>query len=317
MDKAFDSYQEPPGGMPCRVSRPSAPPLQEPPIDMAEDAIAKTAALVKRATGKDAKQLEEQVQTTATGGQLPLFPEEDTSALPNYLARTPLFAPIQPGRRQMHDNTLLASPEGVEVRFTGKQLDMADQDVFMLALKFAQGVDLTQPVRLNRAEFLKALGWKPTGKTGAFGKSAYEWLEQSFQRLSGTLTIKTKRYKAHLPLVSEFVQDNKTGEWEFTIGGKIRTLFQNDEFSFIDIRKRQQIANRVDMGKWLQSYAASHERGLHRISVIKLKEWCGYRSPLRKFREALAEALQEIERVGILANVAFYKDDTMVKWTRS
>jgi hypothetical protein len=285
---------------------------------MSKDVLEKTAALVRKATGKTADELKQQHNTAdPNGGQLPLFPEEDTSALPNYLARTPLFAPIQPGRRQMHDQSQLASPAGVEVLFTGKQLDMADQDVFMLALKFAQGVDLNQPVRCNRAEFLKALGWKSAKKTGAFGKSAYEWLDQSFQRLSaGTLSIRTKRYKAHLSLVSEWVQDNQTGDWEFTIGGKIRALFQNDEFSFIDLRKRQQIATRIDMAKWLQSYAASHERGVHRISIEKLKEWCGYSSPIRKFREALGEALGELQRVGILESVEFYKEDTMVKWVR-
>jgi predicted AlkP superfamily pyrophosphatase or phosphodiesterase len=70
------------------------------------------------------------------------------------------------------------------------------------------------------------------------------------------------------------------------------------------------------MAKWLQSDAASHEKGLHRISIAKLKDWCGYASPIRKFREALGEALDELERVGILESVEFYKDDTMVTWVR-
>lgn len=284
---------------------------------MAANPIEKTAELIKRATGRTAQELEAATFASSSGGQLPLFPGDDISALPNYLARTPLFAPIQPGRRKMHDGALLPSPEGVEVRFTGKQLDMADQDVFMLALKWAQGADLNAPVRCNRAEFLKALGWKTTGKTGAFGKSAYDWLDQSFQRLTaGMLSITTKRHKAHLSLVGDWMQDSETGDWEFTVGGKIRALFQNDEFSFIDLSKRQQITHRIDMAKWLQSYAASHKRGLHRISVAKLKEWCGYSSPTRKFREALGGALDELERVNILSSVSFYKDDTMVKWVR-
>jgi hypothetical protein len=54
------------------------------------------------------------------------------------------------------------------------------------------------------------------------------------------------------------------------------------------------------MAKWLPSYAASHEQGVHRISIATLKEWCGYASPMRKFREALGEALDELQRVGIL-----------------
>jgi hypothetical protein len=217
----------------------------------------------------------------------------------------------------MHDGALLASPEGIELTFTGKQLDMADQDVFMLALKWARGVDVNTPIRCNRAEFLKALGWEPSTKTGAFGSSAYTWLDNSFDRLtSAKVSIRTKRYKAHLVLVSSWVEDMVTGEWELTLSSKILALFQNDEFSFIDLAKRRLITTRVDMAKWLQSYAASHERGWHRISVAKLKEWCGYSSPINKFREALREALHELERVEVLLHVSFYKDDAMVKWHR-
>lgn len=254
----------------------------------------------------------------AIGVQLPLFPEdEDTSAIPNYLARTPLFAPIRPGRRKIHDNELLPSPNGVEIRFSGPQLDMADQDVFLLALKLAQGANLNDPVRCNRSEFLKALGWTSGKERRAFGKSAYEWLDQSFQRLAiGTLHIKTKRFKAHLSLVAEWLQDDSSGKWEFIIGGKILALFQNREYAFIDLAKRRQLGRRVDLAKWLQSYAATHKRGLHRVSVIELKKWCGYASPLRKFREALAQALAEMERLQIVIAVRFYKEQTMVQWVR-
>jgi hypothetical protein len=280
--------------------------------------VARLENLVKRVTGKDSSELQQAAAADeGRGGQLPLFPEEDTSALPNYLARTPLFAPIQRGPRKIHDRALLASPEGIEVWFTGKQLDMADQDVFMLALKWAQGVDLNEAVRCNRAEFLKALGWTASSRSGAFGKSAYEWLDQSFLRLtSGTLSIKTKRYKAHLSLISDWTQDSETHEWEFTVGGKIRALFQNKEYAFIDLAKRQQIARRVDLAKWLQSYAASHEAGQHRISVAKLKKWCGYSAPTRKFLEPLSEALDELKRVNVIANAAFYRDYEMVGWVR-
>ena len=83
----------------------------------------------------------------------------------------------------------------------------------------------------------------------------------------------------------------------YQVGGKIRALFQNQEYAFIDLVKRQQIVHRVGLAKWLQSYAATHEPGRHRISVENLKKWCGYNSPTRKFREALVEALGELETV--------------------
>lgn len=267
-----------------------------------------------------AQQAERHVQGAEqeAGTQLPLFPEsDDTSAIPNYLARTPLFAPIRPGRRTVHDNALLPSPHGVELRVSGPQLDMADQDVFLLALRLAQGKNLNEPVLCGRSEFLKALGWTASSHRSAYGKSAYDWLDQSFQRLTrATLHIKTKRFKAHLSLVSEWVQEETTGKWEFTVGSKIVALFENREYAFIDLGKRRQIGRRIDLAKWLQCYAATHRRGLHRASVADLRKWCGYSSPVRKFREALADALGELEKVNVLVGVRFYKDKTMVQWAR-
>ncbi|VVE43869.1 Plasmid replication initiator protein TrfA [Pandoraea horticolens] len=254
---------------------------------------------------------------TNLGGQLPLFPEEDASAIPNYIARTPLFAPIPRGRRKMHDDALLPSPDGFEVRFSGKQFDMGDQDVFMLALRYAQGVDLNQPVKCERAQFLRDLGWVP-GRNGAFGKSAYAWLDESFKRLTtGTLHIRTKRYTANLSLIAEWTQDNQTGMWEFTIGARVRVLFSNNEYAFVDVAKRKLIEHRVDLAKWLQSYASTHAPGIpHRVSIESLKRLCGYTSPTRKFREALSEALCELERLKILVDARPYRDGAMVQWTR-
>lgn len=254
----------------------------------------------------------------AVGVQLPLFPEdEDTSAIPNYLARTPLFAPIRAGRRRIHDNELLPSPNGVEIRFSGPQLDMADQDVFLLALRLAQGSDLSAPVRCARSEFLKGLGWSALERRGGFSTSAYQWLDQSFQRLTrGTLHIKTQNFKAHLSLIAEWVQNERSGEWEFIIGPKILALFENKEYGFIDLAKRRQLVRRVDLAKWLQCYAATHKRGLHRVRVAELKRCCGYAAPTRKFREALSEALAEMERLQIVISVEFYKEQTMVRWAR-
>ncbi|VVE54394.1 plasmid replication initiator TrfA [Pandoraea anhela] len=254
---------------------------------------------------------------TKAGGQLPLFPEEDASAIPNYIARTPLFAPIPRGLRKMHDDALLPSPEGFEVRFSGKQFDMGDQDVFMLALRYAQGVDLNHSVKCDRAQFLRDLGWAP-GKNGSFGKSAYAWLDGSFKRLTtGTLHIKTKRYTANLSLIAEWTQDNQTGMWEFTIGARVRVLFSNNEYAFVDVAKRKLIEHRVDLSKWLQCYASTHAPSIpHRVSVESLKRLCGYASPTRKFREALSEALCELERLKILIDHQFYREGAMVQWTR-
>lgn len=75
------------------------------------------------------------------------------------------------------------------------------------------------------------------------------------------------------------------------------------------------LERRVDLAKWLQNFICSDAKGLQRNSIINLKEWAGYSSPLRKFREALNEALEELERVGIITGTSFYEDGNKVRWT--
>ena len=104
--------------------------------------------------------------------QMSLFPD-DARAIPNYLARTPLFAPVRPGRRKRREGELLASPQGFEIRFSGEQLDQSDCDVFMQLVHGARGRTLGEPLLLNRAEFLSQIGRADGGKN-------YEWLAGVF-----------------------------------------------------------------------------------------------------------------------------------------
>ena len=269
----------------------------------------KIARVVAIATQRSAS-LKQAEQESLAKQQLPLWPDLER-AIPNHLARTSLFAPIGRGRRKMHDNTRLASPQGTSVTFTGKQLDMADQDVFLQAVHIARAGALGTPIKVNRARFLADIG-----RTD--GKSAYDWLEESFGRQVGAkLTIETDRFKAHLTLVAGWIQDKATGDFELVMHPEVIKLFNHQEYSLIDWEVRKQIARRVDLGKWLQTYVASHTPGqLHSISVSLLKDWCGNSGRTRDFRSALGEALDELERLHLIANHKFYRHDIMVQWFR-
>src|SRR4030095_3441783 len=52
--------------------------------------------------------------------QFPLFPEEKRP-VSNDVARSALFSCVQGKDRQMFENALLATVEGIEIRFTGRQ----------------------------------------------------------------------------------------------------------------------------------------------------------------------------------------------------
>ena len=251
--------------------------------------------------------------------QLPLWPDLER-AIPNHLARSSLFAPIAPGRRKQHDRAEIASRDDVKILFTGKQLDMADCDVFMQALYEAHRAPLGERVIIKRGTFLKAIG-------RSNGKSDYEWLHEAFRRLFlGAIELEAKRYKiggtpksSGLHLVDSFDYDPDADAYFIKFDPRILALFNNKEYALIDWDKRKQLHKRVDMAKWLQNYLASHELGVHRIGLKLLKEWMDYSSPMNKFKEALGEAMGELERLEIIAGARIEpssRREAQAVWTK-
>jgi len=252
-------------------------------------------------------QAQEPEQHTLPG--VPVTPK-GTAPMGNELARTPLFAPIKRGRRQIHDKTRLPSPEGISLWYFGKQLDVGDQDTYLTALMLAKGLVPDAPVRINRAEFLRLMGRKADGRT-------YKWLEQSFDRVAtGRLYYDTPEERGSTPLLGPLRYDKEVEEFFFTIPKESLRAFGFQAFGYVDMEKRRQIAHKTELAKWVQCYAVSHEQGEHRITVATLKAWSGYEGRIRDFRTYLATALAELVRVGVLDAWEFYEDGKKVKWIR-
>ncbi len=241
---------------------------------------------------------------------LPLFPLLE-SAMPNHLARSSLFAPIKSGTRQIHEKALMASRVDASIYYSGHQLDMADNDVFLQALRVAQGERLGDTIYFNRAQFLREIG-------RTTGKSQYEWLQESFYRLtSGTVLIHTKRYKAALHLIDGYALDEETGEYWLRMNPEIIKLFGHMEYGLVDMNTRLRIGRKQDMAKWLQNYVATHEEGkTHVISAQLLQLWSGSTGRLRDFQaRSLLKALQELERLGLIRDPQI-RSDGKVSWLR-
>ena len=69
--------------------------------------------------------------------QLPLWPEPKRGA-PNSFIRSALFAAIQSKDRQYMKETLLASQDGIVIKYTGEQLNQADLDVWETIVHLAR-----------------------------------------------------------------------------------------------------------------------------------------------------------------------------------
>lgn len=253
---------------------------------------------------------------------VPLTPK-NTAPMNNHLARSSLFAPIRRGKRAMHDGTVLSSQGDVEIRYHGKQLDMADQDVLLHALNLAAGkrpfddsqaaadTDVAPNARIlvNRQKFLQAIGMSKSGQN-------YRWLEQAFKRLAtGSVEVRKGKMTVIYHLIGNLVYDEEQGDYYFYIPRSTFAFFLENAFGYVNMKKRLALEARVDVAKWVQAFAASHAKGEYAIRVAKLRELCGYESPLRHFRKALSEALAELVRVGEFVSAEIGEND-VARWVK-
>lgn len=252
--------------------------------------------------------------------QLSLF-QDELRAIPNHLARSPLFASISRGTRAIRKDELLPSPAGVQIRYSGPQLDQGDCDVFMQLIYTQRGKNLGEPMVIVRDRFLDEIG-------RGDGGSMYAWLKASLERLQGAMvSVESDRYRLRAQLVGKVIEDKVDKTFQIIIDKDICEMFAPHQRSLIDWKKRAAIEKREHLSKWLHNFTASHtgvDDGWQHHAVDNLRTWAGYASPVRKFVEALTEALGELERVGVIEGGSLYerrnpdtgKRQKMVKWRR-
>lgn len=248
--------------------------------------------------------------------------DEFMRAMPNHIARSSLFAPVAPGRKKMHDGTILASRADAVIKFKGTQLDESQADVWLQAMYEASKQPLGETFVIRRAAFLRSIGRTNTGPN-------YFWLHRAMEDLSFAMLVievkkdgKTKfaigKTRA-IHMIDGFDYDEKTEAYTLRIDPRWRGMYGNREYALIDWDKRMQFGQHQNMAKALQRLVATSSDLVQRYSLDWLKAKMEYSSPMRKFKEALSAAMCELERLEIIANghiETSTKGNEQAVWTR-
>src|SRR5260364_37276 len=89
-------------------------------------------------------------------------------------------------RKKIHDGEIVLETPTFIIRFWGRQLGEAQADLWLQLMYEASKAPLGEPVIINRAALLRAIG-RSTGKT------MYEWLHRAVHDLSfGMISISAK-----------------------------------------------------------------------------------------------------------------------------
>lgn len=225
-------------------------------------------------------------------------------AMPNHIARSSLFAPVARGRRKVLDNVVLHSREDARIVFRGKQLDESHADIWMQVMKEATRQPLGTSFPMSRSRFLKAIGRNHSG-------ASYHWLMQAIKDLTFAMLVVEvfdKQGQSRLSIgqatafhmISSFCYSDESEEYRITIDPRWLEMYANNEFALIDWNKRLQFKRGQDKAKTLQRLIATSTNPVQRYSLEWLKLKMGHESPDRKFREALASACTELQRLKIL-----------------
>lgn len=253
-------------------------------------------------------------------------------AISNHIARSSLFAPLGKGSRSRKSkvtfkDVVLFSRADAVIKFWGEQLDEAQADVWLQAMHEASKRPLGEAITIKRSQFLKAIGRHTGG-------DEYRWLNKTMQSLTfAMLVIEVSKdgkpkfsvgKNSALHLIESFSYDDVTESYTFRIDPRWQIMYSNCEYSLINWEKRLRL--RHDMAKSLQRIIATSDQSPQRHALDfeengppGLKKILQYSGRMRDFKIALRRAMDELERVGIIAGGRFEissKKKEQVVWTR-
>lgn len=249
---------------------------------------------------------------------------ETARAIPNYIARSAIFAPVRRGWRTLHDETVFLEGSNILLKGSGKQLSEDHADIWMHAMYLQTTALLGEAPTINRADFLRGMG-RPTGG------SAYEWLHEGMKDLARfSLCIEARRkdgsvkysYGNHpstrvLAMLGGFDYDEPSGSYTIYADPRWAQIFSNREYALVDWTKR--LLMRHDLSKSLQRLIGTSSDIQQKYSLDILKQRAQYTGRMRDFRTSLERSLTELEALKVISEPRIetaIKGHEQAVWTR-
>ena len=224
---------------------------------------------------------------------MPLWPEPKRGA-PNAVLRAALFAAIQgKGRQYMLRKELIATQDGVTIRYTGGQLDQADLGRMGTSSPLGPDPGPRHGVSLHG----ERLSQNP--RPPRRGRSDREWLRYAFARLTATAVEISDGRRTYGGNLMNFYRDEDTGRTALEINPKLARFFGRSQWTQIDWEQRQQLRGKP-LALWLHGFYASHAAP-YPLTVAYLHQLSGSQTKqLKHFKQNLGRALRDLEAIGAI-----------------
>jgi len=208
--------------------------------------------------------------------------------LPNDVLRSALFGVSEKAFRREEK---IASVEGLNVYMVrGYRPTQAHLDVWEHCLALAAKHGTGKQIRFSAYSFLTAIG-------RTTGKSDYEWLKEAINDLAGCLVrISNGRHSYFGALIQEGFRDEATNEYVIKVNERIALLFMGGNWTALNGEQRKMLRKRP-LAQWLHAFYSTHAKP-HPYKVETILKLCGSEvSELKKFRQLLKRALEQLSQV--------------------
>jgi hypothetical protein len=226
--------------------------------------------------------------------QLPLWPEPKRGA-PNSFIRSALFAAILSKDRQYMKEAVIASQDGITVKYTGEQLNQADLDVWETIVHMSREHPLGTFCTFTAHSLLRALGL-PTGN------SQHKQLHSTILRLTACAVEVTHEGKTYFgPLIKSGAKDEITRHYGVELNRGIIHLFGENLWTALDWQQRQKLRGQP-LAQAFHAFYSSHRHPFS-VKLETLQAHTGSRNKqAASFKRQAKKALQHLVDVGFLAS---------------
>jgi len=219
---------------------------------------------------------------------MPLVPSGARS-VPNGILRSALFSVVKRGRRRMVDDEIVTI-SGVNIKYSGYQLNQNDLTTWESILHKARGLTLGEPVKVTAYQLLKIQCKRDTGQ------NRQRLLDRIERLVHGTVKIETERYTYLGGLIHDAARDDNTHEWVIWLNPRLQPLFLQDQYTLIDWKTHLELEGKL-ISQWLHGFYATHKKPLD-YKVETIKRLCGSETKsMRHFRESLCIAMRDVAAV--------------------
>lgn len=236
--------------------------------------------------------------------KLPNWPEAKRGT-PNSFLRSALFSAVQSKDRIFLKGAVLASQQGITVRFTGEQLNQEDLTLWETLVHLAKNQPLGNICEFTAYDILKTMGSGDSGKER-------DILHKGIIRLNScTVEILINNSKVYFSsLIESGVKDELTGHYIIQLGKSLIKLYKQN--TWLDFEQRASL-RRKPLAQFLHGYYSSHKNpypvkveSLHKLSGSKNKQ-------MANFKTKIASALDELVKIEVLESYIIEGDLIQIK----